>query len=160
MTKKDYIGFLFYIVVALTLRFFFDFFNEKSFYDAPFEICRVMTNHTYNEFYYGGLTNYLAMVFMYFLYGIGILAFAWPLTALIDKYIFKGYFIFYTNTNKIIVKIKNTNKIKITGDITIFEKVFGVMLILIAPPLIYDFLPLLVFEYDCFDLIKYKESLY
>ena len=61
MTKKDYIGFLFYIVVALTLRFFFDFFNEKSFYDAPFEICRVMTNHTYNEFYYGGLTNYLAI---------------------------------------------------------------------------------------------------
>ena len=34
------------------------------------------------------------------------------------------------------------------------------MLILIAPPLIYDFLPLLVFEYDCFELIKYKESLY
>ena len=117
-----------------------------------------MTNHTYNEFYYGGLTNYLAMVFMYFLYGIGILAFAWPLTALIDKYIFKGYFIF--STNKIIVKNKNTKKIKIPGHYNIFEKVFGVMLILIAPPLIYDFLPLLVFEYDCFDLIKYKESLY
>ena len=41
-----------------------------------------------------------------------------------------------------------------------FEKVLGCVLILIAPPLIYDFLPLLVFEYDCFDLIQNKESLY
>ena len=116
MKKQDLLYIPFYIILSILFLFCIEYlyldeyetFNS-SFYERPFDICRTITNHTYKDIYYGGLTNYLGWLGMAFLIGLACFAFSFPGTYFIDKYLLKGYFFKYLEN-------ENSNQIKATFD--------------------------------------------
>lgn len=156
MNKKKnkiipYIFLLFYSLIAcVILDVVRDFYQDLSFneifYKNPFEPCRVLTGHYYQDNYYGGLTNFLALIVMYFFYGLfngGI-----------------GGIGIYILSNKYLFKIKNDPNI--WNEISERPKIiFFVFLLFIGP--IYDFLifsyySLINENYNCEFLIRTIEN--
>ena len=143
-----------YVFSAFVVLTVIEFFDEGFFYDSPFEICRVITDHYYKDIYYGGLRNYFGLFGWYLLTGFIVFAFAWPTAYLINTYLFKSYFLQANIKPKNIYKKYTSNKENIFS----FILIFFVMLPL--PVLIYDLIPLLYYDYSCEEIIKFKESLY
>lgn len=139
MKSNDYLAICLYFFLSFFLIFLIDSFNNNSFFYAPYENCLLFTNYTSNGNNYGGLTNYLGAIGIYFLKGIGLLAFVWPTIYFLDTNIFNNYLL---KTDK-----KNNINLLLSHKILI-------LLFLPLPAIIYDFLPYLTYNYDCLELIK------
>ena len=155
MTKKSqitaYIFLLLYSLVACVIFDLIKDFNQdlsfvEIFYRNPFEACRVLIGHNYKDTYYGGLTNFLAMIVMYFFYGLFIGGI--------------GGTGIYMLSNKYLFKIKNDpniwNKVVERPNV-----VFFVFLFFIGPIydfLIYSYYSLVIESYNCEFLIKTIEN--
>ena len=146
---------VFYFFSALVVLTVIEFFDEGFFYDSPFNICRVITEHYYKDIYYGGLKNYLGFYLFYWLFGFFVFAFAWPTAYFLDTYLFKSYFLQSHFKTKKIFKKKNTSNKE-----NILYRTLILLVMLPLPVLIYDLIPLVYYDYNCEELIKFKESLY
>lgn len=97
--KNIIIPYIYFLICSLIACVIFDVYRsfyqnlsfEEVFYRNPFEACRVLIGYKYDDIYYGGLTNFLAGIFHYFLYGllIGGLVGA-GIYFLLNKYLFKN----------------------------------------------------------------------
>ena len=119
---------------------------SEIFYRNPFEACRVLTGHYYQDIYYGGLTNFLAMIAMYFFYGLFVGGIGGTgIYALSNKYLFK-----INNEPNIWNELAGRPKI-----------IFFVFLLSIGPIydfLIYSYYSLINENYNCEFLIKTIEN--
>ena len=158
MKKQDLLYFPFYIIISILVLLIFNIYGlheyetlKNSLYERPLDICRLITNHTYKDTYYGGLTNYLGKFGMSFLMGIGCFGVSFPATYIADKIFFKRYFFKYLEN-------ENNNK---DNNKRVLEKAFLFFFIIPIPPLIYDLLPFIFYRHDtynCLAIIKYVES--
>ncbi len=139
MKSNDYLTICLYLFLSFFLIFLIDYFNNNNFFYAPYENCMIFTNYSFNGIYYGGLKNYLGAIGMYFLKGIGLLAFVWPTIYVLDTNLFKNYLL---KANK-----KNNSKL-------LFLHKIIFLLCLPVPAIIYDFLPFVIYDYNCSELIK------
>tara|TARA_Y100000816_G_C25969099_1_gene505691 strand:+ start:195 stop:674 length:480 start_codon:yes stop_codon:yes gene_type:complete len=148
---KPYILLLFCALIAcVILDVVRDFYQDLSFseifYRNPFEACRVLTGHYYQDIYYGGLTNFLAMMAMYFFYGLFVGGIGGTgIYALSNKYLFR-----INNEPNIWNEVAERPKI-----------IFFVFLLFIGPIydfLIYSYYSLLNENYNCEFLIKTIEN--
>jgi hypothetical protein len=156
MKRRDYEYILFYITISLLVMFLFIYFNlseyesfKNSFFNQPFDICRVIENHTYKDNFYGGLINYISYIGFQLIVGIGIFAFSFIATYFADIYLFKRYFFQDEKIKNGIIISKQDFKDK------------GYFFFIIPlPPMIYDFLPFIFFneKYNCLEIIRYVES--
>jgi len=157
--KQDLLYIPFYIIISILFLFCIEYLYleeyetfKSSFYERPFDICRVITKHTYKDIYYGGFTNYLGSLGMAFLIGLACFAFSFPGTYFIDKFFLKRYFFKY---------LENENSNQINNKKRILDKFFPFVFIIPIPPIIYDFLPFIFYKsdtYNCLAIIKYVES--
>ena len=78
------------VILDVVKNFYQDLSFSEIFYRNPFEACRILTGHYYQDIYYGGLTNFFAMIAMYFLYGLFVGGIGGTgVYALSNKYLFK-----------------------------------------------------------------------
>ena len=139
MKSNDYLTICLYFFLSFFLIYLIDYFNNYSFFYAHYENCLLFTNYSSNGIDYGGLTNYLGAIGIYFLKGIGLLAFVWPTIYVLDTNLFKNY----------LLKTNKKNK----SDLLFSQKIL-VLLFLPVPAIMYDFLPYIIYDYDCSELIK------
>ena len=138
------------LLACVLLNLFQSFHQEKSFseifYGNPFEACRILTSHYLGDIYYGGLTNYLAIIATYFLYGLIL---AGP-----------GGIGIYLLLNKYIFKINHEPDIwnEIKGRPTL---IFFISMFLIGPTydfIIFSYYSIVIDNYNCDTLIKTIEN--
>ena len=134
------------VILDVVRDFYQDLSFSEIFYRNPFEACRVLTGHYYQDIYYGGLTNFLAMIAMYFFYGLFVGGIGGTgIYALSNKYLFK-----INNEQNIWNEVAERPKI-----------IFFVFLLFIGPIydfLIYSYYSLLNENYNCEFLIKTIEN--
>jgi len=134
------------VILDVVRDFYQDLSFSEIFYRNPFEACRVLTGHYYQDIYYGGLTNFLAMIAMYFFYGLFVGGIGGTgIYALSNKYLFR-----INNEPNIWNEVAERPKI-----------IFFVFLLFIGPIydfLIYSYYSLLNENYNCEFLIKTIEN--
>ena len=134
------------VILDVVRDFYQDLSFSEIFYRNPFEACRVLTGHYYQDIYYGGLTNFLAMIAMYFFYGLFVGGIGGTgIYALSNKYLFK-----INNEPNIWNGVAEHPKI-----------IFFVFLLFIGPIydfLIYSYYSLINENYNCEFLIKTIEN--
>ena len=134
------------VILDVVRDFYQDLSFSEIFYRNPFEACRVLTGHYYQDIYYGGLTNFLAMMAMYFFYGLFVGGIGGTgIYALSNKYLFR-----INNEPNIWNEVAERPKI-----------IFFVFLLFIGPIydfLIYSYYSLLNENYNCEFLIKTIEN--
>ena len=158
MKKQDLLFIFYYLFISIIVIFVFNIIGLSEYeslrtnlYEKPFDLCRVITNHTYKDIYYGGFRNYLWGIAFYILMGIGVFAFAFPISYFIDKHLLKGYFF----------EIKDGNNYKYG-----FKDKFRFILIIPLSPFIYTLLIFLILSiyygdiYNCSNIINWVESSY
>ena len=141
--KRNVFGYIFYIFVTLLGLFILSFFNDTPSYERAFDFCRVITNHTYKDIYYGGLSNYLASYGWNLMIGIFLFAFSFPTMYFIDIYLFKSYFL--QNTD--IVNPKEPSKL---------HYILFFFIVIPLPSFLFNIYPLL--DDNCEYIIKTVES--
>lgn len=141
--RRDVFGYLFYILSAILLLYISSFFNDVPAYERPFDICRVITNHVYEDIIYGGLSNYIAMYLWQLFLGILTFAFAFPFMYFLDKYVFKSFFMTTTN----IVDAKDPSKL--------YYFLFF-FIVIPLPAFLFNIYPL--FNDNCENIIRTVES--
>lgn len=81
------------VILNLIQSFYQDLSFSEIIHRSPFEACRILTSHYYEDIYYGGLNNYLALIAMYFFYGLFICGLGGTgVYFCLNKYIFKTDF--------------------------------------------------------------------
>ena len=159
MSKSEILKFIiFYLFVSFLIIIIFWLFNDKSFFslvfEAPFEACRVLTNHIYKGTHYGGFYNFLGMIGMYAISGIALFAIAFPASLVIDKYIFKGKFYIEAKTY--------TENYK---EIPYYNKILTIFFIILVP-VIWNFSTFIILKiaygnsYNCEKIIEIVEMYY
>ena len=139
MKFNDFFVIITYFAVSFVVIFIIDQLTDVHFFDVPYENCRILTNYNSEGIYYGGLFNFLGAIGLYFLKGIVLLGFVLPTIYLLDRYLFKNY----------LLKADKKNQTEISWSYKI-----AVLLFLPIPPIVYDFLPFLMYDYSCLELIK------
>ena len=150
---------VFYLFINFSIIIIFWLLNfDKSFFnlafEAPFEACRVLTNHIYKGTHYGGLYNFLGLIGMYAIAGLVLFAFAFPTSYLIDKYIFQGKFYIEAKTY--------TENYR---EVPYYNKILGIFFIILVP-IIWNFLTFIILKiaygnsYNCEKIIEIVEMYY
>jgi len=138
------------LIACVILDVIRDFYQDLSFneifYKNPFEPCRILIGHYYQEIYYGGLINFLSMIAMYFFYGLFVGGIGGTgIYILSNKYLFK-----INNEPNIWNEEKKSTKI-----------IFFMLLLAVGPIydfLIYSYYSLINENYNCEFLIKTIEN--
>jgi len=138
------------LIACVILDVIRDFYQDLSFneifYKNPFEPCRILIGHYYQEIYYGGLINFLSMIAMYFFYGLFVGGIGGTgIYILSNKYLFK-----INNEPNIWNEEKKSPKI-----------IFFMLLLAVGPIydfLIYSYYSLINENYNCEFIIKTIEN--
>ena len=134
------------LILDIVRDFYQDLSFSEIFYQNPFEECRVLIGHYYQDIYYGGLANFLAIIASYFFYGLFIGGL--------------GGTVIYFLINKFLFKSKNEPNI--WNEVAENPRAIFFILIFFVGPiydiLIYSFYSLTIENYNCEFLIKTIEN--